>query len=53
MIKVSLSWEWHGTFDDILNYKSFSLPPFNATNQTNHYYFFPKNLYQTSLKNLN
>ena len=33
VIKVSLSWEWYGTFDEILHYKSFLLPPFSTNNQ--------------------
>ena len=37
VIKVSLSWEWHETFDEILHYNSFSLPPFDTTNQTRRY----------------
>ena len=34
MIKVSLPWELYETFDEILHYKSFSLPLFNTINQT-------------------
>ena len=33
-IKVSLPWVWYGTFNEILYYKSFTLPPFSTTNQT-------------------
>ena len=36
MIKVSLSWERYGPFNEILHYKSFSLPPFNTAYQTGH-----------------
>ena len=38
VIKVSLPWEWHGTFDEILHYKSFPFPPFSTTNQTSQRY---------------
>ena len=34
VIEVSLPWEWYGTFDETLHYKTFSLPPFSTTNQT-------------------
>ena len=34
VIKVSLPWESYGTFDEILYFKSFSLPLFSITNQT-------------------
>ena len=34
VIKISLPSERYGTFDEILHYKSFSLPPFNTINQT-------------------
>ena len=34
VIKVSLPWKWYGTFDEILHYNSFSLPPFSTTDQT-------------------
>ena len=34
MIKVPLPWGRYRTFDEILHYKSFLLPPFNITNQT-------------------
>ena len=27
VIKVSLPWEWHRIFDEILDFKSFPLPP--------------------------
>ena len=32
VIKASLPWEWYGIFDEILNYKLFSLPPFITIN---------------------
>ena len=31
VIKVLLPWEWYKTFNEILNYKSFSLPLFSTT----------------------
>ena len=34
VIKVSLPWEWYGTFDETLHYKSLPLPPFSTNNQT-------------------
>ena len=33
VIKVSLPWEWDGTFDETLHYKLFALPLFSTTNQ--------------------
>ena len=40
VIKVSLPWEWYGIFDEILHYKSFPLPPFSITNQTDRKKFW-------------
>ena len=33
VIKVAFTWEWNVIFNDILQYKSFSLSPFSITNQ--------------------
>ena len=33
VIRVSLPWEGHETFDEVLHYKSFSLTSFSTTNQ--------------------
>ena len=38
-IKVSLPWEWFGTFDEILYYKVFLLSSFTTTNQTSCKYY--------------
>ena len=32
--QISSPWKSHRTFDEILHYKSFSLPSFSTTNQT-------------------
>ena len=36
VIKILLQREWHGTFDEILYYKSFLLPIFSTTNHTDY-----------------